>query len=484
MDEIRSVILISQIFRIVFTLCSLILAYSQIKMKLGHKANGMAANLLEVSILLSMQLWLLMQENYGLYPIKLGVCTGVIEILQIITLLICINVKEEQRIINKWSTLIGVAALAGGGLIFIQRPAGFQTDYISAGKGIEIAGCILGFIIIVLIYFRNHIGIQGVSSKRKIRIYCLIGIKMSCYLGIIAEIITGRTWIYLLISILQVLFCLIIMNDIEELVIKVSWEKVTPKIKMKNEKVTEGYSEQKILVEASQAIHEKIGSINQKILNLELRLLNANEQVSEKYIGKIKNNCFRLLRLSDYILDLNTYEASNRVTRFEVTNMSMLVGSVVESLETYIGQSGIEIKYSPAGPEITAEVERDAIERILINLISNAVKYNVEHGKIEVILGETRKAVYLYVKDTGIGIPAESQKMIFQKFKRVDSNFTKFQEGSGLGLSIVKSLVDLHHGQIKIISNEGKGTLMSIELPKQQRKRKNKKEAVTLAQKI
>ena len=231
------------------------------------------------------------------------------------------------------------------------------------------------------------------------------------------------------------------------------------------EEVIKGDVEQKMLVAAAREIQKAIGVINNKTLELETTLSAWNRKKDLNYIDKIKNNCHRLQRLSDNILDLNQYEAGCSSAKFESINLSTLLGGMVESVEPYVRQHGIDIQYTASNPYIIADIDREAIERLFLNLVSNAVKYNKESGKIQVILSKKKHKVFLCVKDTGIGIPPHYLELIFEKFQRVESRLTQVQEGSGLGLSIVKSLVDLHYGEIKIISQEGKGTLISIGLP-------------------
>ena len=114
---------------------------------------------------------------------------------------------------------------------------------------------------------------------------------------------------------------------------------------------------------------------------------------------------------------------------------------------------------------ITILGNEDLLQQVWINLINNAIKYNNENGKIEVILDENKDYAIVEIKDNGIGIEKEKQERIFEKFYQVDKSHST--EGSGLGLAIVKEILDLHGAEIILDSEYGKGTSVKVLLPKQ-----------------
>ena len=107
----------------------------------------------------------------------------------------------------------------------------------------------------------------------------------------------------------------------------------------------------------------------------------------------------------------------------------------------------------------------DNIGRILLNLLSNAVKFTPRGGLINVSAKRKNTVVEIRVRDTGIGIPKEKCDIIFERFVQVDTSLRRISEGSGMGLAIVKRMVELHNGTIRVKSEEGKGTTFIIELP-------------------
>ncbi|MFT9496001.1 sensor histidine kinase [Anaerosolibacter sp.] len=109
--------------------------------------------------------------------------------------------------------------------------------------------------------------------------------------------------------------------------------------------------------------------------------------------------------------------------------------------------------------------DADKIERILLNLLSNAVKFTDSDGYIEVNVQDKGENVAIFINDSGIGIPDEKLEVVFERFRQVDSSLTRKREGSGIGLSLVKALVEAHGGSIKVESKMGKGSTFTVELP-------------------
>lgn len=112
----------------------------------------------------------------------------------------------------------------------------------------------------------------------------------------------------------------------------------------------------------------------------------------------------------------------------------------------------------------------DMVERIVLNLLSNAVKFTPEGGRINVSIYDKDNTVVLSVKDNGIGIPPEMKEIIFDRFIQVDNTSTRDREGSGIGLSLVRSLVEMHGGTISVNSKQGEGSEFIVEIPLKQPK--------------
>lgn len=131
----------------------------------------------------------------------------------------------------------------------------------------------------------------------------------------------------------------------------------------------------------------------------------------------------------------------------------------------YAEEKGITLEFHTNVEEKIINCDPDQIERILLNLLSNSIKFTKPGGKISVFLYDKGGSIVIRVKDTGIGIPEDKQEFIFERFRQVDKSLTRDHEGSGIGLSLVKSLVEMHGGTINVISKEGIGSEFIIEMP-------------------
>lgn len=185
----------------------------------------------------------------------------------------------------------------------------------------------------------------------------------------------------------------------------------------------------------------------------------------KEYIDVIRQNCYRLIRLVNNLIDVTKIEAGYFETHMSYCNIVNIVEEIVDSVVEYVEIKDISIRFDTSEEEIYLCCDLDLIERILLNLISNSVKFGNKGGKIDVFIKKAEEDVVISVKDDGIGIPKEKQKNIFERFVRVDPSFTRNAEGSGIGLSLVQSLVKLQGGSISLISDEGNGCEFIIKLP-------------------
>ena len=133
------------------------------------------------------------------------------------------------------------------------------------------------------------------------------------------------------------------------------------------------------------------------------------------------------------------------------------------SVENYALIDHLEVEFDCADSSLTVVADRDAIYQIIYNLCDNAIRYNVDGGKVTIAIGKEDGREVVSVKDTGIGIAPEHQDKVFERFYRVDKSHSKQSGGTGLGLSIVKHAVQYHHGKITVDSDLNKGTNISIQ---------------------
>lgn len=135
------------------------------------------------------------------------------------------------------------------------------------------------------------------------------------------------------------------------------------------------------------------------------------------------------------------------------------------SILSFAEMKGIEIVFDTEEEEFFVLADKDLIERSILNILSNSIKYNKENGMINVFVGSIEKKVVVEIEDSGIGIPKEKQKYIFNRYARIKESKEGYKEGSGLGLNIVQEIVKKFNGEIELESEEGVGTKITIIIP-------------------
>lgn len=192
----------------------------------------------------------------------------------------------------------------------------------------------------------------------------------------------------------------------------------------------------------------------------------ANEEDTVRFAKIIQKEGARLLDLIDSIIVLSRLEELEE----DKTNMSMeplnlfdLSKSVYGRFEHIAKEKMINIAIS--GENVVINGNRRMLEDLISNLIDNSIKYNKPNGKVNISINKSEKAAIFRISDTGIGIPMEDQDRILERFYRVDKSRSKRITGSGIGLSIVKHVVEYHNGKIDIKSKIDKGTKFEISFP-------------------
>jgi signal transduction histidine kinase len=193
----------------------------------------------------------------------------------------------------------------------------------------------------------------------------------------------------------------------------------------------------------------------------------ANPAKQHEYHEIIRKESERLSGLINNILDFSRIEAGMKEYNFRETDVADLVRSTLESYRYEIEQNGFQFEQKIDDNLPQLRVDREAIARSLLNLVNNAVKYSATEKYLRVCLYRSNGSVNLEVADHGIGIPANEQPKIFEKFYRVGDPLVHNTKGSGLGLSLVRHIVRAHHGDVKVESTPGKGSKFVITLPVQ-----------------
>jgi PAS domain S-box-containing protein len=201
-----------------------------------------------------------------------------------------------------------------------------------------------------------------------------------------------------------------------------------------------------------------------------LDLYNENDenkfmQNKNKYINIMKQNCYRLMRLINNLLDITRADSGFLVPHMKNCNIISIVEDITMSVTSFAESKGINLIFDTDCEEKIMAIDPDKIERIVLNLLSNAVKFTNCNGQILVNIFTKEDYVTISIKDNGIGIPKDKTQLIFERFRQVDRSFTRTHEGSGIGLSLVKSFVEMHEGTIEVNSQLGKGSEFIIKLP-------------------
>lgn len=176
----------------------------------------------------------------------------------------------------------------------------------------------------------------------------------------------------------------------------------------------------------------------------------------------IKKNCNRLIRLINNFIDSTKLENNKLEFNLKCVNIVAIVEDITISVVNFAKSKNTNIIFDTEEEELYCDIDVEQLERIILNILSNAIKYNKVNGNIDVVVKDKNEEVHIEVSDTGVGIPKDKVDIIFDRFERFDNKNAAIKEGSGIGLSIVKKLVDALGGKIEIKSEVDKGTTVRL----------------------
>jgi len=192
-------------------------------------------------------------------------------------------------------------------------------------------------------------------------------------------------------------------------------------------------------------------------------------KIAQNHVHSIKNNAYQLLELVNQLLDLSKLEVHKMPIEWVQYDIIGFTKTLVEQLEPLAVTKSQRIDFQSNYSEWTTSFDKDKWQKIVFNLLSNAIKFTPDSGQITVILNKEKandkSSIVLNVTDTGIGITAEKQPYIFDRFHQIDNSDTRVQQGTGIGLALVKELVELQNGQVIVESKVNIGTMFTITLP-------------------
>jgi PAS domain S-box-containing protein len=194
------------------------------------------------------------------------------------------------------------------------------------------------------------------------------------------------------------------------------------------------------------------------------KLEDYNDNIKQ-HIDLVKQNTYRLQRLINNIIDLTKMEGGFYKINLDNYNIISVVEDLFMAIEEYANKKDINIIFDTESEEKIMAIDKNEIERIILNLLSNCFKFTPNGGSIYVSIYDKENEVIISVKDSGMGIPKDKLDAIFDEFEQADKTLSRNAEGSGIGLAIVKNLVELHNGTIDVVSEVGVGTEFIITLP-------------------
>lgn len=247
----------------------------------------------------------------------------------------------------------------------------------------------------------------------------------------------------------------------------------------------DGYTETKVLAESFNKMLDKMQKLDSSrqefVSNVSHELktpitsikvladsLNGQEDVPVELYKEFMNDIVveidRENKIINDLLSLVRLDRTNAVLNITTVNINSMLEIILRRLKPIAGTKDIELVFESFRP-VTAEVDEVKLTLAISNLVENAIKYNIENGWVKVSLNSDHQYFYVKVEDSGIGIPAEAQDKIFERFYRVDKARSRETGGTGLGLSIVKNIIIMHKGSIKLYSKEDEGTTFTIRIP-------------------
>jgi two-component system phosphate regulon sensor histidine kinase PhoR len=195
----------------------------------------------------------------------------------------------------------------------------------------------------------------------------------------------------------------------------------------------------------------------------------TNEEKQREYYATIVQEAERLTRLVNNILNFSKMEAGKKQYQFQEVDLNALAGGILETYKFHLQSEGFSpvVELAPVIPAIYAD--KEALSEAVINILDNAMKYSGAEKYLRVRSGSEGERIFLDIEDHGIGIPPEDQEKIFETFYRVPAGLVHEVKGSGLGLALVKHIMDAHEGKVIVTSTPGRGSTFRLQFPQKRK---------------
>ncbi len=191
----------------------------------------------------------------------------------------------------------------------------------------------------------------------------------------------------------------------------------------------------------------------------------VDKQTEKHFLDVINDNADRMEKLVQDLLTLSKYDSNRITSKPREFDLGELAKSCKEKFDIEIKKKNQKVQCFVTADVPTVFADKDGIERVILNILSNSIKYTGDGGKIDIYVGYVHNDAYIKIKDTGIGIPKEDLERIYERFYRVDKARSRQLGGTGLGLSIAKEIMEKNNGSINITSKVNEGTEVTIKIP-------------------
>lgn len=225
--------------------------------------------------------------------------------------------------------------------------------------------------------------------------------------------------------------------------------------------------QEKFLVNVSHDLRSPINTILSILQSLKYidKSKESDEKIKE-YRALIKRNSYKMMKLVDNLIDTTKIEEKYYNLDKQAIDIVSLIENTILSIDKYAKQKSIELIFDTNVEESIVLLDPEAIDRVIVNLVSNAIKFSPKESTIMTNLYVDEKNIKIVVRDNGYGISEEDQKVIFNRFMQSQKNKESSNEGSGIGLDLVNNLVKLHKGNIVLNSTIGVGSEFIVTIPR------------------
>jgi signal transduction histidine kinase len=450
-------------FMALWGMAGIIVVCNHIKDKRNNKSNMIAIGYASLAILLIIKFYndeyrVIFGESHN----QIGLIIDLLEIAYIVIGIKCVN---QYTSLKKYVYFSGVVLITGILLSYridILSVLPIASFYAIRTEVIIRTFLLGGTIIFLVDYCRSTSGFCKTNRYRVVFILILHSIYQIMYLALEWN---GNVFGDIGLSVLKLIYYGNIFSFIYQETHYVIWGPMGEDLEGKTKKLKEDIKRKDILIIVAEKLQEYIQKIEDTNEKLKDKIQQQTDFKKLKYVYMITQNVYRLKKLTHNIRAINQIDSGRIKPQFTYVNIVQLMEQLIDSIESYFTSMHIHITLIKSKDNIYCYIDTELIERVMLNIISNAIKYNKDDGSIAIFINTKKDNVYICIQDTGVGIAAERIETVFNRFERGDTILDKVREGSGLGLPIVKSLIEMHQGTIYIVSKENYGTMVSICLP-------------------